>query len=312
MSAFCSFALLALALGQPAPALDTGLPAWNQPAEQQQLPLVGPAATVAPSSIGAGTPDIAYQRLSPQYAPPIVADPQLLSPWDRPSESSWYTRIDYFHWNEKIGGADFVNESGPLWTLGYQHRTGAERFRTELFGGVVDYHGGAQFEDGSFEPYSNTTNYLGFRVEYEYLMCPWDWPNGHFFAGIGTRFWARDLKDAVTPSGAEVWGYQEFWWTIYPYIGIETRRPTDWGAEWFSNFRVGMTPITYQHASFSDAALYPGVGLTAQAELGLRGRAVSASFFYEYMNWKRSGISQGYYQPASQEYTIGGRFGLTF
>ena len=37
-------------------------------------------------------------------------------------ESTWYTRIDYFHWNERFAGADFVNEDGPFWTLGYLFR----------------------------------------------------------------------------------------------------------------------------------------------------------------------------------------------
>ena len=84
---------------------------------------------------------------------------------ERPIESSWYFRQETFYWNERSDGEDFVNERGPLSTLGYVHRSGFERFRAELFGGTMAYDGGAQFIDGSYEPYHQSvgTNYLGMR-----------------------------------------------------------------------------------------------------------------------------------------------------
>ena len=66
--------------------------------------------------------------------------PSLPAAVDRTIESTWYFRQETFHWNERLGGADFVNEYGPLSTLGYQHRSGIERFRFEIFGGTEAYY----------------------------------------------------------------------------------------------------------------------------------------------------------------------------
>ena len=79
---------------------------------------------------------------------PLPADAQIQTAQALPA--TWYTRVDYFHWNEKILSMDFVNESGALFTVGYQRQVGIERFRGELFGGVVDYNGYGQFDSGSF------------------------------------------------------------------------------------------------------------------------------------------------------------------
>ena len=65
-----------------------------------------------------------------------------------PSPASWYTRVEYYHWNERIGGTDFVNESGALFTLGYSRQIGIERFCAELFGGDVHYDGYDQLATG--------------------------------------------------------------------------------------------------------------------------------------------------------------------
>ena len=49
----------------------------------------------------------------------------------RLAQASWYTRVEYFHWNERIAGQDFVNEGGALFTLGYSRQIGIERYRAE-------------------------------------------------------------------------------------------------------------------------------------------------------------------------------------
>ena len=160
--------------------------------------------------------------------------------------STWYFRQESFFWNERFDGQDFVNERGPLSTLGYVHRNRFERFRMELFGGTVAYDGGAQFDDGSYEPYhqSNGTNYLGVRAEYDLLIEPACWSRVRAFVGVGTRFWIRDLNDAATPSGDHVTGYQEDWWTFYPYVGLETKESDEPGWKFFGSVRFGLTPLT--------------------------------------------------------------------
>jgi hypothetical protein len=255
---------------------------------------------------------------SSAYAPPQPATPINTAVLPL-TQSAWYTRIDYFHWNERIEGQDFVNESGPLWTLGYQRRVGRERFRGELFWADVDYEGAGQFEDGSLDPLSSKTGYLGLRGEYELLMEP-DWlPRRTLLLGLGTRFWVRDLKDGVSDNGSLVLGYQETWWTIYPYLGIEGRRELWTGGEFYASARVGMTAVTYEHVSYFDVGLYPRLGVVGGAELGLRGQHFFCAAVFDTMSWSHShevrdpwDADSVVFQPSSVMYTVGMRAGVSF
>jgi hypothetical protein len=227
-------------------------------------------------------------------------------------ESTWYTREEYFHWNERFDGADFVNEYGLLFTLGYQRRVGPERYRAELFGGTMHYVGGAQFDDGTTEPLISKTGYLGVRGEYDFLIEP-DWlPKASLLLGVGTRFWFRDLRDGMTDSGTPVIGYQEMWWTFYPYLGVETRRILDSGPEFFVSSRIGCTALTYEHATFFDAVLYPKTDLTGQVEAGVRGKHFFCSAISEVFTWRQSAIARGALQPASTLFTVGLKAGVSF
>lgn len=248
----------------------------------------------------------------PVATSPYLRTETLAGIEERPHESSWYTREEYFHWNERFGGEDFVNEYGLMLTLGYVKRIGQERFRAELFGGTLDYVGGAQFDDGSTEPLWSKTGYLGACGEYELLFEP-DWlPRTSLFLGVGTRFWFRDLRDGVTPSGYDVTGYQETWWTIYPYFGVETRRSLQSGPELYSSARIGCTAITYEHVSWYDAVLYPKCGITGQAEVGMRGDHFFCAVFSEAMAWGQSDVARGLLQPTSSFVTVGLKAGLSF
>jgi len=246
------------------------------------------------------------------------------APVERLIESTWYFRQEAFFWNERSDGSDFVNESGPLSTLGYLHRNGFERFRMELFGGTMAYDGGAQYDDGTYEPYhqSNGTNYLGVRGEYDLLIEPACWRRVRAFVGVGTRFWIRDLHDAVLPSGDEVEGYQEYWWTFYPYVGLETKESDEPGWKFFGSVRFGLTPLTYQDASgsvglyvntgFDPAPLYPKCGVTGKMELGVRFQRFCASAYLEAMTWGESAVVRDSFQPESRMLTLGGQLGYTF
>ncbi len=271
-------------------------------------PLAIPASEPLPTLSGGPAPQPATVSPRPATSSPAAA-PVLV---ERLTESTWYTRIDYFHWNERIDGADFVNEEGPLVTLGYTRRNGPERFRVELFGGDVHYDGGAQYDDGTTEPLTNTTGYLGTRAEYDLLLEP-DWRSRlSFLVGVGTRFWFRDLRDGVTQSGLAVSGYQETWWTIYPYLGLETRRSPQGDPEFFYAGRLGATAVTYEHSTWGDAVLHPKPDLTGQLEGGFRSRHVHLSAFFEGMAWRQSAVARGALQPRSQMYTIGLKTGFSF
>jgi len=237
-------------------------------------------------------------------------------------ESTWYVREEYFHWNERYGGADFVDEYGLLLTLGYVKRTGAERFRAELFGGTMNYVGAAQYSDGSTEPLWSRTGYLGLRGEYDLLFEPEWCPGTSFFVGVGTRFWLRDLRDGVTPSDVEVQGYQEMWWTIYPYLGVETTRALASGPEFYSSARIGCTAMTYEfvawtdptaaYPTWNDPVLHPKCGITGQVEVGLRGDHFFCAAFSEAMTWGQSAVTRNVLQPASSFVTVGLKTGFTF
>jgi hypothetical protein len=242
----------------------------------------------------------------PAYRPPTVVEPEQLT------ESTWYTRIDYFHWDERLDGEDFVNEDGPLMTLGYVRRVGRERFRGEVFGGNIGYEGGVDYEDGTSELLKSHTDYLGVRGEYDLLFEPDVWPDVSFFVGIGSRFWFRDLPDDYTASGVLVWGYEETWWTLYPYVGMERRRTLDDGLEFFFSGRIGSTVLTYQHVTWNDVTLYPKLGITGQLELGLRGRHLFLASFFEGLTWGESNIRRDSLQPTSRMVTVGLRAGLSF
>jgi hypothetical protein len=241
------------------------------------------------------------------------------SPPERWIESSWYTRVDYFHWNERIDGMDFVNEYGTLVTLGYTRRVGPERFRLELFGGSMHYKGFAQFEDGSLDPLSSTTDYLGMRGEFDLLLEP-DWlPQVSFLVGIGTRFWFRDINDGISQSDYLVLGYEEAWWTVYPYFGMEKRRVPTSGMEFYWAGRIGLTPLNFErivcvsdYGSNFAVTLHPRTGITGQFEAGLRGQRFYLSAFFEAWTWAESPIVADTLQPKSQMMLAGLKTGLSY
>src|SRR4029453_4516123 len=108
-------------------------------------PLAPPLETLAPP----------FEPLAPAPAMPGTGSfaPTVFQavPAIPPIVSTWYTRIDYFHWSESMGGQAFVTENGPLATIGYLRQVGSERFRAEFFAGTVGYSGFAQFSNGDLE-----------------------------------------------------------------------------------------------------------------------------------------------------------------
>ena len=260
------------------------------------------------------TPEPAAQYAAVAIPTPVAAPceqcPAPTHAWFK--ESTIYTRIDYFHWNERLGNADFVNEDGAFWTLGYERRFDRERFRVELFDSTLNYRADVVDNIGNVEPLDSITNYLGMRAELEVLFEPELTPNATFFIGMGTRFWVRDLPDDFTDSGLFVPGYQETWWTFYPYIGLERRRKLTSAWEFFGMGRIGFTAITLERISDFDIVLYPEPGVTGQLEAGLRGRHLFVSAFSEAMSWRQSPPSRGALQPSSSFASIGLRTGCSF
>jgi hypothetical protein len=299
--------------------LNSALPPMGSPATPAFAPVTQPPSPYASAWPPPGQDlrrDGAGQQVWPGAPEAAAVAPVVTSmaPPAIPIESTWYYRLDSFYWNERMGSTDFVNEYGPISTLGYVRRSGVERFRIELFGGTVAYDGSAQFNNLPDEPYHQSfgTNYLGCRGEYDLLIEPPSWSRARLLLGVGTRFWVRDLRDAVTPSDVLVMGYQETWWTFYPYFGLETKDSEEAGLRFFGSVRVGVTPLTYQHATYFDTTVYPKCGVTGQMELGVRYQRFTASTFLEAMTWGASAVVRDTYQPDSRMLTIGGKLGYTF
>jgi hypothetical protein len=303
----------------PAPGTMTAGPASVEP-----LPPPSPYNSAWPApgqdmsrNFNAGRQDWTASQPIPPPAQPVPAAVSVVPELPRVEQvitSTWYFRQESFYWNERADGQDFMNERGPLSTLGYVRRNNFERFRIELFGGSVAYDGGAQYEDGTYEAYhqSNGTNYLGLRGEYDILFEPACWPRIRFLAGIGTRFWFRNLNDAVMPSGNTSYGYQETWWTFFPYVGLETRDAEDSEWNFFGSARFGITPLTRQYINMDDTVLYPKCGVTGQAQVGVRYRKVALAAYIEAMTWGESAVVRDIMQPTSRMLTIGGQLSYTF
>ena len=221
-----------------------------------------------PDAVPPPQPTLTAQLYQPNVVPNVIPVPPVYQPGvptvvpvlptcARVLESTWYTRFEYMYWNERLDGANFVTENGPLFTLGYQRRIGQERFRAELFGSQVHYASTVFFNDGTTEPLTSTTDYMGARTEYDYLFDP-DWPPPIvFFAGIGSRFWIRNLPDTTLDDGTFIRGYQETWWTIYPYLGVESRHNESRDIEFYGRGRIGLVAFTYEHLTLDETTLFP-------------------------------------------------------
>jgi len=251
----------------------------------------------------------------PWNSPPVMESQacpagSVVPPCGPAVPASWYTRVEYFHWNERAFGTDFVNENGALFTIGYTRQVGIERFRAELFGGDVHYSG---YDQDNMVGLMSNTGYLGLRGEYEMVLGPAAW-EGQFavLAGLGTRFWIRDLHDGSDYQGNPVYGYQETWWTMYPFLGLESHVRMGEYLDLYSESRIGATALTYQFASINDRPLWPKPGVLANAELGLRGSRFFVATRVEVMSWAQSSVVQDSFQPNSLMVTVGGRLGFMF
>ena len=293
-------------MGSPVGTTPTGPPVWS------------PNGPASPSNLVPGT---AYPGAwnSPAAVPTQVYPPPAAIPEaGPPAQCSWYTRVEYFHWNERSGGTDFVNEDGALTTLGYTRQIGIERFRAEIFGGTVHYQGYDQYQATATSPVvdipmSSNTGYLGLRGEYEMVLAPAVWEGRWaMLIGLGSRFWIRDLHDGSDDQGNAVDGYQETWWTTYPYLGLETHRRLNDELELYSESRIGATLMTYQFASVGERPLWPKTGVFGNVEIGLRGPRFFVAGRAEVMTWAQSSWVEGAYQPDSLMITAGGRLGFTF
>ncbi len=160
----------------------------------------------------------------------------------------------------------------------------------------------------------NVTDYLGLRGEYEVMFEPEAWPRQSLFAGFGSRFFVRSIPDIILEDALLVDGYQESWWTFYPYVGIESRRTMNPGWEAYYRTRVGVTAFTWEHVTLDDVTLFPRASLTVQSEIGFRGPRWHVSAYSEIMGWSSSrkvlAYDNGYLYEVNQPVSLNVMLGL--
>lgn len=239
--------------------------------------------------------------------------------------------VAYFHWRESVAGQSVLTEQGPMY--GADATIALDMLKTErgtltlknkagLFGGLVYYDGQTQAPQNL--PVKTDVIYVGVKEE---LAVGWAMPLGDGrlepFAGLGYRWWRRDLQDSTASNGTstvKVLGSTEVWDSAYTKLGAALSMPLtkDWRF-----FVEGGGKYPFYNSNSIDIA---GVGTTtirpeprwsAFGELGARNRKYRTALFYEGYRTGQSPVVRissnlGVFQPQSDEDLVGVSFSYCF
>jgi hypothetical protein len=240
--------------------------------------------------------------------------------------------IAYFQWQESVAGKNILTEQGPMYgvdgtialDLLKTERAGALTFKGKvgLFGGVVEYDGQTQAPHNL--PVKTDVNYVGVKEE---IALGWAMPLGDVhlepFAGLGYRFWIRDLQDSTANNGTstvKVSGSTEVWESAYTKVGAALSIPLtkDWrifveGGGKYPFYNSNTSDI----AGFGNNTVYPEPRWSAFAELGARSGTLRPALFYEGFRTGQSPVvrissTSGVFQPKSDEDVVGVSFSYCF
>ena len=248
-------------------------------------------------------------------------------------ELSVYPSFQYFTWKEFDRGTRLLKEDGFLYGAGAAIRVDLLKTETgslmlkgkaELFGGVVDYDG--QTQPPNPFPVKTDVTYIGARGETD---LGWRFPVQNVsiepFAGIGYRWWLRDLHDttAFDPNqgrNVQVGAYSEYWQTVYARLGayLDYTLSDTWklfgeaGAKYpFYNSN------TVEFTDVGEKTIRPGKVWSAFAEIGARYKRFRPAVFYEGFRYATSplvpiGGNSAIFQPESESDIIGVSLGWVF
>jgi hypothetical protein len=291
---------------QPVPA-SADANAWSD----SSLQLLQPTML---DEIPSSTPGLSPQP-EPQAAPPVTVYEKPWLTWTQhPVETVCYAGFDYSNWEEPKGGfSSPANEFGALFTVGIQRTSGPARLRFELFEGDMNFNGSVYPYDF---PMNSQSKILGFRTEFELLRdanC-FGWQDVVAYAGIGTRFWIRDIQAGFAPlMGGWLTGCQETWWTLYPYMGLEKTWHIDTGGDVFASGRLGCTSFTYEcNSEFGPQSFFPAPGLTGQVECGFRYEGLLCSVYFEGMGWGPSATVHTMSERSATMFETGLKLGIVY
>ena len=254
-----------------------------------------------------------------------------------------YPFVQHFTWEEFGGDKRLLKEQGFLYGAGaavtvdlLKTHVGSltMRGKGELFGGVVDY-------DGHTQPPNNLSvktdvSYFGTRQE---LALGWTVPINSFslqpFAGVGYRWWLRDLHDstAFDPSlnggqggAVVVSGSTEEWESLYTKVGMAFSHTIN--DSWRVFAEAGAKYPFYNSNTVDivgagSKTVRPESRWSAFTEIGARYKWFRPAIFYEGYRTGQSkvvdtglvdsrGNKIGIFQPQSDEDVIGVSFSYCF
>lgn len=231
------------------------------------------------------------------------------------AEFDVYGKIESFTWKEyNDNGSQLLKESGPIYGLGFSNKSDIAKSLTfkvkgELFGGSIDYDG--QTQAGT--PAKTDTNYFGMKVEgdlgWKFMVAKKS--SLEPFAGLGWRWWLRDIKSTGTAIG-----YEELWSSVYARLGLRGDYTLSEQVKAFAEGGVKLPIYTENKIDIYGVTVKPGNEASAFAEAGFKWAKLKVNVFYEGMRFSKSdpvtGIGVIVWQPKSKADIYGVNLGVSF
>jgi hypothetical protein len=234
-----------------------------------------------------------------------------------------YFSVQHYTWEEFNNGRRLLKESGELVAAGVLVGASTDssvtlRAKAELFGGVVDYDGETQAPNPI--PVQTDVNYFGVRNEFDLGYRAASGPlRIEPFAGLGYRWWLRDLEDSTAATGQPVSGYTEDWLTGYGRLGARgSYRPSDLVALFAEGGALYpfYTGNTVDFVGAGKVTFRPRGKVSGFAEAGAAWRYLRLSLYYEGFRWGKSPVKSvagvGFLQPESTSDVLGVTLGWNF
>ncbi len=233
-----------------------------------------------------------------------------------------FVSTEHFNWEETgMAGDKLLEEDGYLYHLGLQYESFFPEialhlgFTAEYFVNTVDYDGATM----GGTPLQSETEYDGwdFELQVGYNFAGYSQKEekrglstAEIFTTIERKTWDRDIKSSLDVNGNPVSGYEEAWAMTYFSAGGELG--ISMGQNFALMFRGGAKyPITTENKiDRFGVTLEPGKRVTPFAEAGIEMKHLTVTAYYEPMDFSRSSVVNGFFQPESRAEIFGIKVGI--
>jgi hypothetical protein len=235
------------------------------------------------------------------------------------SEYDFYFLVESFTWEEFSGSSRLLEESGPLYGIGFTAKDDeiyeplTLKFKGEGFFGSVDYDG--QTQGGT--PVTTDTDYVGFKAE---IDGGWKFPIGEAgssfepFAGLGGRWWKRDIQSTSSAIGLE-----EDWSSYYGRLGIRGENISPNQLIIFIEVAAILpfkneNEVDFSSIGIGQVTVEPENETSLWAEAGIKFKKLRVSVFYEGLRFAESDKVGPFlvFQPESKADIYGANIGYVF